>query len=236
METERRREARQALSLPVAVLGHTRSSGAWNEISATQDASSAGLALTLSHAVLKGHVLQIGLPLPPSLRQYDHHHPEYRVYAVVRNVLADDWGLRVGLMFLSKEPPRGHAANPGSRFVLPWDLGIPPRPAEPEPVPDLRRAHERFGIFTSFLLRHTDERGAAIAEEATVAENRSAGGARLLTSLDLAPGDVVRLREIGGPFEARARVLNTYLGPDRVRRLNLEFLDGRSSAHLVGAS
>jgi hypothetical protein len=43
------------------------------------------------------------------------------------------------------------------------------------------------------------------------------------------------VRELGGPFESRAQVVNAYIGADRVRRICLKFLDGHAPAHLVRA-
>ena len=61
----------------------------------------------------------------------------------------------------------------------------------------------------------------------------SNAGTRCPTTLSLHKGDVLSVREIGGPFETRAQIVNTYLGNDRVRRLNLKFLDARSPSHLL---
>jgi curved DNA-binding protein CbpA len=41
----------------------------------------------------------------------------------------------------------------------------------------------------------------------------------------ISSSDVVRFREVGGDFETRAEVRNVYAGEDRIRRLNLRFLD-----------
>jgi len=56
----------------------------------------------------------------------------------------------------------------------------------------------------------------------------------VLTSITaLAPGDIVHLEEIGGLFKTRAEVRGSYVGKDRIRRLNLHFLDSRAPDYLV---
>ena len=60
------------------------------------------------------------------------------------------------------------------------------------------------------------------------------GGARVMTSIaSLAPGDIVHLEEVGGPFKTRAEVRGSYVGKDRIRRLNLRFLDSPAPDYLV---
>jgi len=245
---ERRRENRLPVSLPVAVQGYAPNGSAWEETSSTFDASPGGLSFLSLHPLVKGQVLHLALPLPKSLRQYDQNAPSYYVYAIVRNVLVDDDGSRVGVMFFGKEPPRGFERTPGARFLLPSDIAPETLPEPAPPTPPLRvngrrplpaadardkRLHERFDIFVNFELEQVDEWGAILAEERTVAENVSLGGTRCRTSIPFHKGDVLMLREVGGDFEARAQVVNTYVGSDRVRRVNLKFLDGRGPAHLV---
>jgi hypothetical protein len=244
---ERRRDDRLSMSLPLAIQGYSSDGSAWEETSTTHDASMGGLSFTSQNALVKGQVLHLALPLPKSLRQYDHGAPSYYVYALVRDVLVDDDGSRIGVMFFGKEPPRGFDRTPGARFLLPSDVAPETLPEPPPPATPLRvterklppsdplghRQHERFDIFVNFELEQVDEWGAVLAEERTVAENLSLGGTRCLTSIPFRRGDVLTLRELGGSFETRAQVVNTYMGSDRIRRINLKFLDGRSPTHLV---
>ena len=55
-----------------------------------------------------------------------------------------------------------------------------------------------------------------------------------MTSMSsLAPGDIVHLEEVGGPFKTRAEVRGSYVGKDSIRRLNLHFLDSPAPDYLV---
>jgi hypothetical protein len=49
----------------------------------------------------------------------------------------------------------------------------------------------------------------------------------------LAPGDIVHLEEVGGPFKTRAEVRGSYVGKDNIRRLNVRFLDSPAPDYLV---
>lgn len=243
---ERRREDRVSMTLPIAIEGYASNGTAWGESSTTRDASIGGISFMTQNALVKGQVLHLALPLPRPFRQYDHAAASYDVYAIVRDVLVDDAGSRIGVMFFGKEPPRGFDRTPGARFLLPSDVAPEtlPEPSAPAPSPRVterkpqtadplgHRQHERFDMFVNFQLEQADEWGVVLVEERTVAENVSLGGTRCLTSVAFRKGDVLTMREIGGRFEARARVVNTYLGSDRIRRVNLKFLDG-GPAHLV---
>jgi hypothetical protein len=234
------------MTLPIAIQGYASNGTAWDETSSTRDASIGGLSFMTQNALVKGQVLHLALPLPRGFRQYDHGAASYYVYAIVRNVLVDDAGSRIGVMFFGKEPPRGFERTPGARFLLPSDVTPETLPEPPAPASSLRfserkpqtadplghRRHERFDIFVNFELEQADEWGVVLVEERTVAENVSLGGTRCLTNIAFRKGDVLTLRETGGRFETRARVVNTFVGSDRVRRVNLKFLDG-SPTHLV---
>jgi len=96
-----------------------------------------------------------------------------------------------------------------------------------------RRKWQRMAIFVNVRLRWTTPGGQEL-EEQTIAENIGRGGARVLTSLPVVKGDVVRLEEIDGDFQARAEIRNIYIGGDHIPRLNLRFLDAAAPDRLLG--
>jgi hypothetical protein len=111
-------------------------------------------------------------------------------------------------------------------------------PAEPgaggTTTPADRRRVTRLDIFVNFIIRRVGTAGTVLQEERTIAENVGRGGARVMTSMSsLAPGDIVHLEEVGGPFRTRAEVRGSYVGKDRIRRLNLRFLDSPAPDYLV---
>jgi serine/threonine protein kinase len=106
--------------------------------------------------------------------------------------------------------------------------------ATPTPTPSERRRVTRLDIFVNFMIRRVGTAGTVLQEERTIAENVGRGGARVMTSMAaLAPGDIVHLEEVGGPFKTRAEVRGSYVGKDRIRRLNLRFLDSPAPDYLV---
>ena len=155
-----------------------------------------------------------------------------------------------GLYLLSSDrPPASRAPAAPAGAVTPATAASQAAPApafEPEPAPETatppgaasaapaeRRRHERLEVFVNLRVRRTDD-GAGPREEQTIAENISRGGARVLTTLAVQQGAVVELEEVGGDFRARAEVKNVYVGPDRVPRLNLQFLGVTAPDRLVG--
>jgi hypothetical protein len=241
------------------VQGYLETGESWIENGTTSDASAGGARFTLAREVRVGHALLLNLPMPRTLRNRDHWEANYRAWALVRHVerVADlTWD--VGAMFYGKNPPRGFQDSPGARFLLPRDVAsVAPEPLRqgeededegsrehatgetapeatpPEPDPGGKRSEERYDIFVNLTLQEMDEFGAVLREEVTVAENLSRSGARVMTSLRFAKGDVLILQEVDGDFVCRAEVRHAWVGSDRVRRLNLKFLDGRQPTHLL---
>ncbi|HET7294447.1 MAG TPA: PilZ domain-containing protein [Vicinamibacteria bacterium] len=235
-----RKEERLSLLMPVQVRTYSPKGAPWEEEALMQDVSTGGMAFRSLLPLRKGQVVQLEAPVPKSLRQFGKETDRYHVYAIVRNVLVDDEGCRIGVMFFGKEPPRGYERNPAARYLLPSDLQTERRrPKRPHPEPEAptdpagKRRHERFDMFVELELFHVDEWGTLLEEERTVAENISLGGARVLTNHTFAVGDVIVVREVGGAFKARAEIVGTYVGANSVRRLNLKFLDGVGPTHLV---
>jgi serine/threonine protein kinase len=103
----------------------------------------------------------------------------------------------------------------------------------PTPTPERRRV-TRLDISYNFQMRRMGTAGAVLQEERTVAENVGRGGARVFTTMSsLAPGDIVHLEHVDGPFKTRAEVRGSYVGKDNIRRLNLRFLDSPAPDYLV---
>jgi hypothetical protein len=225
----RRQDARMSLSLPVRVQGFKTDGSAWEEMSTLENVSASGAAFHVRHLAAKGHVFVVSMPLPKRFRRYDLLESSYRTYALVRHVQSEPTGYRVGVMFLGKTAPPGFEKNPGGLFFLPSD---------PPPVTSAkeRRKWRRVDIFVNLRLTRLMPQGPGPQEERTIAENISRGGARVLTSMAVAKGELLMVEEIEGAFRSRAEVRNLYIGPDSIPRLNLMFLDGEAPERLVGPS
>lgn len=221
---EQRHQPRMSLNLPVRVQGYDAKGDPWEEMASVLDVSSSGTAFLLKRSPSRGQVLFLSLPLPKRFRSYDLSEPSYRVYALVRNVVAQESVYRVGVMFLGRHPPREYDKERGGLYLMPSD---------PAPSKDRRRA-PRLDIFVNVRLRGVSGAACEGREERTIAENIGKGGARVLSALPVAKGDVLRFEEVDGGFTTRAEVRNLYVGPDNVPRLNLMFLDAEAPDRLVG--
>jgi PilZ domain-containing protein len=217
-ERDRRRQPRTSIALPVRVQGQYPDGAVWDEMTSTTDASAGGVAIPLGRTALLGQALYLSLPLPKRFRTFDLAAPSYNVYAVVASVPA---GGAVGLRFIGKNPPGGYTRNEAGLFLNPPTIAA---------APERRAAPRRDGVFF-FVLKPRGGRDDR-QEEATVAENLGAGGARVMTSQFFAKGEVLEVEEAGGPFRTRATVRNARLGEDAVWRLNLMFLDAQAPPRL----
>ena len=129
MPTERRKNPRLGLAIPMRVQGFHADATTWDEMTSTLDVSQGGACFALSHDAELGQVLLLSLGLPKRLRQYDLTDAIYRVYSLVRSVRRRGEQPRVGVMFFGKHPPRGFSERPGARFLLPSDSivnAVPP--------------------------------------------------------------------------------------------------------------
>lgn len=212
------------LIIPVRVQGHTHS--AWEEMTSSDDTSFGGASFLLKHAVEIGNCLLLDLPLPKSFRRHAWTDPNYRIYALVRTVAHIEEGYRVGVMFFGKNPPRGYNEKPMMRFLLPQD---------PKPAPKDRRGRRRLDIHLNVKLVRDDGLGPGPQEEKTIAENLSKGGARVMTSLMVAKGEIITFEEQGGSFRTRAEIRALFIGKDNIPRANLKFLDEEAPDRLVPA-
>jgi hypothetical protein len=218
-ERDRRRQPRTSLALPVSVHGEDADGAAWEERTTTSVASAGGAAMRLGRAVRLGQALHVSLPLPRRFRTVDLGVKECRFYAVVCSVGPAG---EVGVSFLGKDPPPGYTRNGAGLYLTP-----------PKAVPgaERRSAPRHDGVFF-FVLKPRGDRGER-QEEATVADNLGAGGARVMTTQFFALGEVLDVEEAGGPFRTRAAVRNAYVGEDAVWRLNLMFLDAQAPERLL---
>ena len=227
--TERRREPRTSLSVTVRVRGHDPDGTAWEEMSATDDASYGGASFPLKHPHGVGQVFSLSLPLPRNFRRYDLTETSYKIFALVRNTRAGASGERIaGVMFIGRVPPKGYETKPGGRYRLPDDPRTGPIPGAE------RRQHERLQLFVNLRLRRLGVSG--VLEEQTVTENVSRGGARVFTTLAVSDGETITVADLADTVAVEALVRHAYAGPDGVTRLNLQFRDAAGFERLLHAA
>ena len=218
---DRRKDPRRHFALPVHVKGHDANGVAWDEMTQSEDACFGGVSFPLKHPAFLGQALLLSLPLPKAFRQYALTDASYRVYGLVRDVYNLGSTVRVGVMFLGKNPPRGYEANPGGRYLLPTD---------PPPTPKERRGGNRVDVFVNLKLLRAN---GAVRAEQTVTENLGRGGVRVMTSLPVEKGEIIMVEDAAGCFSLRAEVRNIFVGKDGIPRLNLRFIDGQAPDSLI---
>lgn len=223
-DDDRRKEPRLRLALPVRVAGFDPDGTGWDEMSTTHEVSSGGASLRLRHPHSVGQVLLLFLPLPRSLRRYALVDSSYRTYALVRSSRAGADGREIGVMFLGQQPPRDFHDNPAGRYAIEGDTIVAGHGE--------RRRHDRLQLFINLRLRRAGSSG----EEQTVTENVSLGGIRVLTTLPVRIGDLLVVSALEGTASASAIVRNTFVGPDGITRLNLQFPDTSSLRQLLAAA
>src|SRR5215211_2098124 len=84
-KSQRLRE-RLKLSMPVRVECRETTEFRWSEMSRLIDVTPFGASFALVHVTEVGRLLHLTLPMPRQLRCFDHVEPQYRVWAVVRNL------------------------------------------------------------------------------------------------------------------------------------------------------
>jgi PilZ domain len=223
---ERRKQRRVPMKLPVRVQGRDSDGTTWEEMTTCEDASTGGVGFVLQRQVVLGQVLHLSLPLPARLRQYDLTDASYRVYTLVRNTRpGKGGGVRVGVVFLGKHPPRGTQALTGGLFLMPGD-----------PTPIERRKFARLTARLTLRLEAEHAPGGVAVEERTLTENVSQWGAQVKArTLPVGKGAILSVEEIGGDFKTRAEVRNVSIGEDGQPRLNLLFLDSPAPERMLPA-
>jgi len=140
----------------------------------------------------------------------------------------------VGVAFIGKHPPESFYQNPSQLYDISrreadanglWQL-IPADLMSPEShLPKDDRKHTRYSIAESLILQQVDETGNTIDAEFTVTENISSGGASVFSTLNLEPGDFIRVTSERLALTLQAVVRGSHVGDDGINRLHLEFID-----------
>ena len=174
----------------------------------------------------------------------------FRVRATVRSShTGGDHIPRLGLRFEAGSAPdrlvQTDDAREATRSMRLPDVSNSSAAAElAAPVPSARAASDepraekrtatRIESPLEVWLKRLGADGAVIGEERTIAENIGRGGARVMTAMsELGVGETVLFEEVGGDFQARAAIRHAYVGPDRIRRLNLQFLSTSAPDRMV---
>jgi hypothetical protein len=202
------------------------------------DVTPFGARLTLKRPVETGRLLLLTLPMPRPLRCFDHVEDQYRVWSLVRNVKLLDPAshkgalVQIGVAFVGKRPPKSFEADPSRRYEIARSINELGLAAVTEEASDSiseisgtdKRKESRHSIPVEVLVEVIAADGSLAQSESTVTENISRQGAAIFTTLDLSPGEFVKLtsQQYQSPFLAVVR--NRHVAPDGIVRLHLEFV------------
>jgi len=239
----RRLRERIKLALPVRVRGRDSVDHEWVEMSRLVDVTPFGAKFALTHPTESGRMLHLTLSMPRQLRCFDHIEDQYRVWAVVRHVVAftqpgAEPGLgaplryEIGAAFTGKHPPPRYLEDPSRRFEVAaltgennmWEV----REMEEEEAAGgaaSRSKETRLQMALNVTVEVFDEHGGVRSREQTVTENISRRGAAVWTTLQVERGRFVRLTSTETGLSVVAAVRASRTGADGIPRLHLEFID-----------
>lgn len=233
----RRRRERIALSLPVRVSCRESGGKEWKEVSRLVDVTPFGARVRLKRPIEIGRLMLLTAAMPRQLRCFDHVEDQYRVWALVRNLkLLDpkkDKGAltEIGVAFVGKRPPLSYLDNPATRYEIAksvdevglWSVQEDSDHLLTE-IPGDKRKATRHSIPVEVQIEAIGEEGEILKSETTVTENINEHGAAVFTTLDLSPGQFVRVSK--PEIQLLAIVRQRSVAPNGIARLHLEFIGG----------
>jgi len=209
----------QSLYLPVRVLFEDESGEITQEIARTTYISANKATIPLRRQLQIGMIVRTALPLPPSWRKHSFTDAVYVCPAEVAAIKQENDFFVTLLNFLSdKEAMRRRREYESMKRTIEMN-------AKAKPIN--RRHDSRLEIPVELTLQVLNDFGNVFSNETTITENISKGGARLMTSQEVRSGDIVRVKAVREDFESRAVVKNAYMSSDRVRRINIQFMDAQ---------
>jgi PilZ domain len=237
-DKSRRLRERIKLALPVRVRCRESAEIEWEEVSRLLDVTPFGARFMLKHPTERGRLLQLTMPMPRQLRCFDHVEDQYRVWALVRNMIprpqfdagGDGPSLRfeVGTAFVGKRPPASYLKEPATLYDIEslspennlWQVSE----VKETGAVGVRSEKTRLQVAVNVSVEVFDDEGRLGATEQTVTENISRRGAAVWTTLQVERGRFVRLTNLETGLALVAVVRATRAGADGIPRLHLEFI------------
>lgn len=230
----KRVKERLELKLPVRVRCRETVDFEWTEITRLIDVTPFGAGFTLKRPVEKGRLLHMTIPLPRQLRVFDHVEDQYRVWALVRRIMATipkgqtSTVFEIGVAFIGKHPPRSYESDPSKRYeaadAKPNSL-VAVADWNPQDESSDQRRHTRHNIPVDMLIETLDDKAEVIDKEQAVTENISNRGAAIYTTLSLPPGRFIRLTSEQFRLTVHAAIRGRSVGPNGMPRIHVEFID-----------
>ena len=226
---------RLELKLPVRIHCRETPDFQWTEITRLIDVTPFGARFSLKRPIEIGRLLLMTIPMPRQLRVFDHVEDQYKVWALVRNVMsAEPVGSKssyfeVGVAFIGKRAPRSYEEDPSRRYDVggfsPESLTALAEPVPVELASSDKRTRTRHNIPVDMLIETFNDKGEVELSEYTVTENISHQGAAIYTTLSLPVGRFIRLSSEQYKLTVHAAVRGRSMGPAGVPRIHVQFID-----------
>jgi hypothetical protein len=222
-EREERRASRISLQLPIRVEAQESKNVFFREITRLVSVSPLGASFYLKRKFAIGQLVLLTMPMPIPLRSYDHTEHQYCVWSIVRHSnpleVVNASVYHTGVAFIGKYPPLSYKENPQTIYRISevnqagfYDVTEERRTFSNNPQP-------------RYSMAMLDAGQNITAQEYTVTENISRGGAAVFSTLPVKVGDLVKLtcEQYNVSLLAEVRCLRR--GDDGLPRLHLRFVD-----------
>lgn len=212
-----------------------------SEMTRLLDADLQGAAFALSRPLELGQMLKLTLPAVFENLRVRPDEQQSETWALVwavtpmraaRPGVAPQTRHVTRVIFFGMDVPRSFTENTGEPclYVAEGDGRFSLRreaPTDEQSSQANRRRESRLHLPYEVTAEVLGEGGELTATELAITENVSRGGALVRTTLALQPGTRVRLSCARFDFTVNSVVRACRLGPDQIRRMHLEFLDGQ---------
>jgi hypothetical protein len=233
-----KRQAGIVVSLPVKIEAHGSANEVWREVSRIESVSRISADFYLTRPFEVGQLLLLKMPIKKDLRRFDLDKEKYCVWGIIRvceqTLRNNAPSFHVSVAFIGQEPPASFRQNPSTIYKLNkigengfWQI------SELRQGPENRR-QSRYTIPIDVVIVVCDADDNIIAQELTVTENISEGGASVFSTLQLNIGDTVKIFRQHGNFSATAIVRNRRTGKDNLPRLHLKFVNANFPLEGIG--
>jgi len=218
-----------ASKLSAVIKGKDRNLKPWSETAEVTSLSSSGAGVFVTVPCEVGCLVSLLLPMPVSLRKYDHEKRLYRVWGLVQHCYEaggdDSAGFHVGVALIGKDAPESNLVQPNRSYrVSGMDRNGLWKVEELERS-FMKRSSVRYWNSIETSLQQLDDALHIISAEKTVTENISETGASVFSDLRISVGDRIKFVSSVPAFSSLSVVRHRRIGIDDRTRIHLEFVE-----------
>ena len=201
----------------------------WNEVADLVSYSPTGASFNLYRSCEVGTLVSMIIPLPATMRCYDHDQEFYSVWGLIQHcerMTADDSNaFHIGVAFIGKDCPPSYGDDPLQQYRISGVRADGMWKVDESKTPFKKRTGVRFWQPIHLYLALIDTKDRPRGGERTVTENVSGRGAAVFTTLNVGIGDRVKFITEEYDFSGLAVVCNSEVGGDGRTRVHLSFVE-----------